>query len=363
MPAAEYAAPLFQSVTSITRSHVELMKSVRDARKPEEASKFAATVISFMRQVADAGAKLQAEDQRIDAQNILDYWNAWLLTSGAGKEISDSPPTNLVEFDETTNTALPLGKNPFKPLAALGLKDQDLFFGRGDAIAAVVDLIRRKSIVFVSGPPGSGRTSLVMAGVAARLKNNPDNSPHIRPFSPGTDPLRALAQILPIRHRPSADELLESPERLREKIDTAWGGKPALVVVDNAEQLFTGAVSLEKQERFAEALASLADPRRHTVILIVADDQAEQLLKLPALKPYVSDAHYPLPPPTVAQIQKMLTASADRKGLRMDAGCVEELAGDLKGDPAGFALGRFLLLRLWDLSEGGVRRPRRVSKT
>jgi uncharacterized protein YjbI with pentapeptide repeats len=352
MPIAASDAIALDSLGKIRRRHVELM---RETLASEATLKLAPTIVDFMRQVANAGAKLEAEDERAAAQNVLDYWNASLLTSGARKTISDAP-TDLAQFVPSENHGLPSGENPFQDIGALGLDDRALLFGRGDAIATVVELVRKHPIVFIAGSVGSGRTSLAMAGVAPKFESSANESRKILALSSlGTDPLRALGGILPKDQRLSAEELRNSPERLRNAVDEACPGQGALIVVDNVEELFTRCADQVKRDKFAEAIASLAGkPHRHNAILIVLDECAEQLFELAALKPYATtDARFSPTPPTAAQIQRVLSDYAASAGLRLDPECVEELAQDLQGDPAALALARFMLLHLWPLSKGG----------
>ena len=340
----------FDTLNKVRQRHVELMRKTLD---PEAASGRADEIVDFMRRVARAGAFLGADDERAAAQNIIDYWNATLLTSGVNKT---DVLCELAQAAQGPGASQPSGENPFRYNSALGVSDGTRFFGREEAVAALLDIVQKHPIVFVTGSSGSGRNSLVMAGVTAHLQSRSKETLVVFPVSSlGADPLRALIQVLPTDLRPGADELRQSPEHFRESIDEAANGETALLVIDNVEELFTRCSDQGKREAFAEAVASLAgDSGRRKAILVVLDDWAEQLYQLPALKPFASaEARYTPPPPTSAQIQRVLLDLASAAGLRLDHEYVQELARDLQGDPGAFALVRFVLLRLWPLSKGG----------
>src|SRR5271165_6114055 len=59
----------------------------------------------------------------------------------------------------------PLAKAPYKFLAFYDIPDRDIFFGRGDAIRALEELVPRHRIVIVSGASGAGKSSLLNAGL------------------------------------------------------------------------------------------------------------------------------------------------------------------------------------------------------
>jgi hypothetical protein len=340
----------FDTLNKVRKRHVELMRQTLD---PEAASHSADEIVVFMRRVAKVGTFLSADDERTAAQNILDYWNATLLTSGAKKT---DVPCELDAPAQGSVASRPIGENPFRDASALGVGDRTQFSGREEAVAALLDVVQKRPIVFVSGSAGSGRNSLVMAGVVAHLQSrSKDRLIVLQVSSLGSDPLRALSHALPKDLRPEADELRRSPERFRACFDAAASGAPALLVIDNVEELFTRCPNQAKREAFAEAVSSLAEgPGRRNTILIVLDEYAEQLIQLPAFKALASaDARYTPPPPTSSQIQRVFLDLAGGAGLRVDHEYVQELARDLQGDPGAFALVRFVLLHLWPLSNGG----------
>lgn len=340
----------FDTLNKVRQRHVELMRETPD---PEAASGHGDEIVDFMRRVAKAGAFLGADDERAAAQNILDYWNAILLTSDAKKT---DVPCELAELAEGPIASQPGDENPFRDNSALRVSDAAQFFGREEAAAALFDIVQKHPIVFVTGTSGSGRNSLVMAGVAAHLQSRSKDRLMVFPVSSlGSDPLRALIQVLPKDLRPSADELRELPQRFRESVDEATNGGPAVLVIDNVEELFTRCPDQGKREAFAKAVASLAaEPARCKAVLIVLDEFGEPLFQIPAFIPFASaEARYTPPPPTSAQIRRVFMELAGGAGLRVDQEYVQELARDLQGDPGAFALVRFVLLHLWPLSKGG----------
>ncbi|HEX9923690.1 MAG TPA: hypothetical protein VGD99_13615, partial [Anaerolineae bacterium] len=85
--------------------------------------------------------------------------------------------------------------NPYQGLAAFREADASVFFGRERFTAELVDNVRNKPLVMVLGPSGSGKSSIVFAGLIPKLIQEEDFW-LISSFRPGPEPFRALATTL-----------------------------------------------------------------------------------------------------------------------------------------------------------------------
>ncbi len=156
---------------------------------------------------------------------------------------------------------------PYRGLDAFREEDSAFFFGRGSAddpespIGQLVRKVRDHPFVMVVGRSGSGKSSLVYAGLMPALRRARDRFWNVLTLRPGPEPLRALAAAF----NPKADgvgaaeyaakigneaERLRSgdPELLshmiREELDRSEG-KPdrLLLYVDQWEELYAQAPS------------------------------------------------------------------------------------------------------------------------
>ena len=336
-------------LNQVRRRHIELLNQSLDRVKGQN---IAPEITEFINQVADAGANLEAQDERATAQNILDYWNASLVSLNK-REAAQEAAAELKLFVRRSEQAESPKTNPFRAIGAFGKDDRALLTARRDEIGAVVKKVREHKIVFITCPAGSGRSVLVTAGAVPRLEHSESDKRIVfKVSSPGIDPLAVLAATL---KNTTAADLRRSPEALRDKINDARGDCKALVLIDNAEELFTRCSDPQRREAFARAIASVAvDPDICGVILIISNDQADNVCNLEALKPYATEAaRLSLPPLTAAEIQRALLVQASAGGLRMDAEVVGDLAHELQGETAAFSLAWFMLLHLWPLNKGG----------
>src|SRR2546428_5577584 len=161
---ADATAP-FDSLFELRRAHSELMRAVRDRAQISELTQ---RIRDFLARAAATGAVLRASDEREAAQNILDYWNASLLTM-RGVDHSSFTTTQLDPVDESLAPDLSNKPNPYTGLSAFDEKGADQFYGRQEALRILLEKIKRHPIVFIIGPIGSGKSSLVMAGLLPQL--------------------------------------------------------------------------------------------------------------------------------------------------------------------------------------------------
>src|SRR5439155_14384412 len=117
-------------------------------------------------------------------------------------------------------------------------------------------------------------------------------------------------------------------DAIRDLVNLAIGGRPAVLVVDQFEEIFTLCHDPDEREAFVAALAALAQDGKgkFKIVLIIRDDMAEQSLQLAALKPFAQelDARFVPPPPTPGELLQMITLPAESAGLEFDEGIVED---------------------------------------
>lgn len=105
---------------------------------------------------------------------------------------------------------------PYRGLSAFREEDAAYFFGREDTIKRLADAVKNKPMVAIIGASGSGKSSLVLAGLIPHLKQDKDYFWQFLNFRPGNNPFEALAMALsPIL---SQFSVKSSQERLKESV-------------------------------------------------------------------------------------------------------------------------------------------------
>jgi len=254
-----------------------------------------------------------------------------------------------------------LSHPPYPGLRSFIVKETDIFFGRGEEIR---ELLKRltdplQRFIAVVGASGSGKSSLIMAGVIPRL---PDGWVSIR-FTPAglnDDPFLALAAELQskLEHHGLNGRTITDRLRARGDLDPLAQlilepQSPAaelLLFVDQFEELFT-LVAAEHQRRFVALLDKAAQSRRVRTILTVRADFYPQCIDV-GLESLLRAGSYPLAAPKLRALLEMITGPAALAGLRFEDGLPGRLLEDTGQGPGVLALLAFALAELYRRKDG-----------
>jgi tetratricopeptide (TPR) repeat protein len=366
-PGAASKASGFASLASLRDAHTQLLLSVRRDRQDAGQRKL---ISDFIDRAKATGSQLDAPADREAAQNILMYWASQLYSAGDRAALDAGLPL-LDPFDPKNAPDLSRVQSPFHGLGAFEESDSRRFLGREQAVEASLERLREQRTVLVIGPPGSGKTSLVLAGVVPALKSRlaaAGQNPVVVTVAPGVHPLASLLKTVHDAAGPQAppdaaawladerQKLQSSPETLAALLEAMLPGRPAILIVDPFSDIFTLCRAQEEREAFAKAIVSAASAAGGSsrLIVIVDDRYRQQTLQLAALKPLEQNnaAVYALLPLASAEVIRVVTSAADTVGLKFDDGILEDLAKDIAGDASGLPALQFALSRLWDERQG-----------
>lgn len=214
--------------------------------------------------------------------------------------------------------------SPYRGLRSYGVEDADRFFGRERLVERVVDMLRRHRFVALFGASGSGKSSLLGAGVIPALCTGGTTHPVL--MTPGEAPARALRAAL-----------AQGPP------DGAL-----ILVVDQFEELFTLCPDGERLE-FVAALADLAaDPGGRTRVVIAGRaDFYAHCSELPRLAELLAGANVPVGPLSAEELHEVITRPARGAGLTVERALVAKLVADAAGQPGALPLVSHALLETW----------------
>ncbi|EIV94529.1 WD40 repeat-containing protein [Frankia sp. QA3] len=239
-------------------------------------------------------------------------------------------------------------RSPFPGLRPFTRDMARVFYGRDDELRRLAHRLRALSdrrLLLVVGGSGCGKSSLVTAGLTARLGGEPGWEV-ADPFLPGRDPTRKLALALTqtasrsglrwdpaeVHRRLASDDLALTG--LAEELLTAGYRPPRdrlLLVIDQGEELFTRAGSAERT-RFAEVLSrGLDGPIR--VVIAVRSEFQDQLFALREL--HGAHLHaFPLRPLARDMLSIVITEPARVAGLSVEPELVSQMVADTDGGEA-----------------------------
>ncbi len=255
--------------------------------------------------------------------------------------------------------------SPFPGLRAFTPEDAPIFFGRGretDGLVSRLDHPARRFLTVV-GASGSGKSSLVAAGLIPRLLAGaiPGSQDWVwvkfTPGEVGENPFMALAvafkETLQQRGRQPrelADRLEKNPATLIELRDLALANKPEwaelLLFVDQFEELFT-LVAPRYVGPFVEWLDQTARTERLRVVATLRADFYHRCVEQAPLAALLSDGSYPLAAPGIGALHEMIDRPAERAGLTFELELVERILDDTGTEPGRLALLAFALAELY----------------
>ncbi|HXJ64257.1 MAG TPA: AAA family ATPase, partial [Actinomycetota bacterium] len=249
-----------------------------------------------------------------------------LIARNLGR-IYGSPPA-------TTEASAVEPECPYRGLAAFGEDDAPLYFGRERLVGEVAARTVGAGLLAVVGPSGSGKSSLVMAGLlpslAAGLLPGSARWGHVV-LRPGDHPMDALQTAL----------LQKSP------------GTRLVLVVDQFEETFTTAADEDERGAFVDRLVELAgDPEGSVVVLTIRADYTGHCAPYPELARLLAANLVLVGPMTPDETRRAIELPARRAGVRVESALAEALVEEVGEEPGALPLLSTALVELWHARDG-----------
>ena len=278
---------------------------------------------------------------------------------------------------------------PYRGLEPFREEDEHFFVGREAFVRTLLEKIGQRPLVGVVGASGSGKSSVVLAGLVPSLRQRADGRVwEIGVMRPGPHPLRQLAAVfLPpdtnleefdriavLKKR--AEQLASGEITLADVIDATLERQPGtdrlLLVVDQWEELYTQARDLpikgsqDAKDKLGDAqtknggissecdtfvrilLESVRSEPRLSLVLTIRGDFYGRALQDRALGDQLQDAIVNISPMARSELRRAIVEPAEKVSLSFEAGLVDEILSDIGNEPGNLPLLEFLLKELWD---------------
>jgi hypothetical protein len=253
---------------------------------------------------------------------------------------------------------------PYRALHAFREEDAPLFLGRETFAAALLEKTRALPLVAVVGPSGSGKSSVVQAGLLPLLRREPPPLPSWNAviFTPGRRPYHRLAAALVALWQPEKTRRLTEGEELGNRmadgatsLDAAFdlavressGSDRLLLVVDQFEEVFTLAQAAEPRSFVERLLAASAEAPVTAVLTLRADFYGRALGLSRSLSDAIARGIVNLGPMTRDELGRAVEEPARRVGLAFEAGLVGRILDHVEQQPGDLPLVEFALTELW----------------
>ena len=309
------------------------------------------------------------------------------LTAGENIVIAKEGATVIIggEKPGPSPTEAPVpGFCPFKGLRAFHEEDAEFFFGREALTAQLVDLLRispSPDLVFrsgegaggwghflaVVGPSGSGKSSLVRAGLVPALRRGAlpgSETWRIHTITPTARPLESLAASLTreadsLRVTANLIDDLKGDHRslhlaARKALSSEDTDARLMLVVDQLEELFTLCYDEDERKQFITNLlyAVNATDGQTIIILTLRADFYPRCALYPGLRQQITQPQVLVGPMDEVELHRAIEAPAERTGWKYEAGLVNTILADVASEPGALPLLQHALLETWGRRRG-----------
>src|SRR5262249_29048013 len=245
-------------------------------------------------------------------------------------------------------------------------EDAPFFFGRQDYTEQLAAAVKQHQLVAALGASGSGKSSVVCAGLVPRLRSDSETVWEVVTLVPTARPLNSLVNALSLllwpdieaeeKRRTNANEPTASLEKgtlwLRDLVDIALnkqlGTQRLLLVVDQWEELYT----LCRDDKVIRSFTDqLLDASQAAPISVIFTCRADFFGHVSGYRPLVDriqkEAQVTLGPLNEEELREVVEAPAAKVGLEFEPGLSKRILANMGLEPGRLPLLSFLLEQLW----------------
>ena len=306
--------------------------------------------------------KVQADNNSIAVGNISAGGNIGDITISNTGYTVDQVSVLITQIQSTFQPKPFDGRCPYKGLDVFEEEDAELFFGREKLVDDLVSRVKDSRTVFVTGPSGSGKSSLVRAGLIHVLKQGAIKGSErwlYATMKPGRDPIGELGRVIS-----SLASSTNPEDEIRDKamkdaaIFARWceialkegRDKRLVLFIDQFEEVFTQISKEEERVAFLNLLTHAATIQNGRVIILFSmrSDFVSNCATYPQLNALLNQQFVQIGAMQPEELVSAIAQPALRVGLRIDPDLIEQIINEMKGEPGALPLMQFALKDLFD---------------
>jgi len=286
-------------------------------------------------------------------------------TLGGQTATAQEPVTPLVPDSEPEALPPANPRNPYKGLRAFTSDDTSDFFGRDTLIEEFLDIVadekRPSRLLAVLGASGSGKSSVMMAGVLPRLKQEHPDWTFLDPIMPGTNPIEKLTIMLARQFENKSqktirEDLLDRTTRGLHGLVCELSSKPVVLYIDQFEEIFTLVDKEADRRHFIDILTTAVTEPDGVLYLLLSmrADFYDRPLQYNNFGKLIENHHVAVTPMTLADLYDVVQKPAQLPdvGLTFDDGLVTEMVFAVREETAALPLLQFTLDQLFEARNG-----------
>ncbi|MDJ0707927.1 MAG: hypothetical protein QNJ46_32025, partial [Leptolyngbyaceae cyanobacterium MO_188.B28] len=264
---------------------------------------------------------------------------------------------------------------PYRGLYHFNPNDAEHFFGRDVFIEKIFQATKRRNFIPVLGASGSGKSSVVLAGLVPKLQQLGHwRFTHFRPGSDsGSNPFLALARALvPLytKNLDATDKIIQARKLAQSlgngeipltdvfaQIHQNYPTDRVLLIADQFEEIYTLCADQTIRRNFLDTLLASFKSSSGTSssTVLVATMRADFLANALSYRPFadmLQNADIKLGAMSQEELTEVIEKPAQKLGVTFEAGLVGRIINDVKDEPGNLPLLEFALTELWKKRTG-----------
>ncbi|MCB0036676.1 MAG: ATP-binding protein, partial [Anaerolineales bacterium] len=283
---------------------------------------------------ADSGAAITGDNNIAIGQqgaNVQgDVTNSAIVTGNYNHIIIGTVIDDIEKMPPDEN-----GDSPYKGLDFFAEEDAAWYFGRDKLIATIVNRLHDTNFLAIVGDSGSGKSSLVRAGIIPAMKRNreliddvvpPRGNWQVYTLRPTARPMAKLADTF---FPDASDEAAEQPTALTNALPKA---QKTLLFIDQFEELFTQCKDEAKRQLFIANLLN-AQSNSCKIILTIRADFYAQCLRYEQLRDVLETSQKPIGEMSNEELVEAILKPAEKGNWQFQAGLAEDMLEDVGREP------------------------------
>lgn len=307
---------------------------------------------------SDSQAEALAKQLHLPQEDLETFVEQFVAVARRRLLVDVLPPADPLQVQLTAeasfvaHTYLPHPACPYPGMRAFLREERDGFFGRTQDIQVLRDKLATAKCAIVIGPSGSGKSSLLQAGLIPMLPRSSafgGREWEILDVRLGQTPLQSLQRQLELL---SAEASVDGGPSVQAQAyqDRTGRSRNLLVVVDPLEELFTHAP--EEAQVFLGGLRAIAAVDQCYVATAIRADFYHELMT-PQHLPWIQARRIEITRLNDSQLEEAIVEPARRVGVMVDPALIERLKRDVADEPGVLPLLQVTLERLWDNVSSG----------